>query len=71
MLINNPNGSFKWYSDGYKSKNNLKPFVYSDKSKIKTTKNSNDTYTVKGSIYMYENQDSSKRVLVSTDFIAF
>jgi hypothetical protein len=59
------------YTDYYRSKSNLKPLVYSDKSKIKTTKNSNDSYTGKGTIYMYEDSDSTKRVTVGVNFITF
>jgi hypothetical protein len=71
LIRPNTSNSFIMYTDYYKSKITLKPFVYSDKSKIKCIKNSNDTYTVKGTIYMYEDSDSTKRVTVGANFKTF
>jgi hypothetical protein len=62
--------SIIYYNSYYRSTNNSK-IVKSDKSNIKTTKNANGSYTVKGTIYMYENSDSTKRVTVGANFTTF
>jgi hypothetical protein len=74
VVINESNGMGnvgKIYYGYYISKNPLKFYAYSDKSNIKTTKNANGTYTVKGTIYMYEDFDSTKRVTVGANFTTF
>ena len=61
-------GNSSMYTSYYFNKNSSN-IINSDKSKIKCIKNSNDTYTVKGTIYMYEDSDSTKRVTVGVNFI--
>jgi hypothetical protein len=63
---------FTLFYDQYKNQDVLNnPIVYSDRSKIKCIKNSNGTYTVEGTIYMYEDSDSTKRVTVGANFTTF
>lgn len=63
ILINS--GVSNVYSAGYYRKSNI---IFSSTSAIKTTKNANNTYTVAGNIFLYENYDSTKRVTISANF---
>ena len=58
------------YNDGYITRDTTKkpPFVESDKSNITTIRNADNTYTVLGSMIMYKNFDSTKKIAVYVNF---
>jgi hypothetical protein len=58
------------YYDGYITRDTTKkpPFIESDKLNITTIRNADNTYRVLGSMIMYKNFDSTKKVAVYVDF---
>jgi hypothetical protein len=58
------------YHDGYITRDTTKkpPFIESDKSNLTTIRNADNTYTVLGSMIMYKNFDSTKKVAVYVKF---